>query len=231
MKNTYYFLKIGLCFLLFGCKEYKETRTSGTVDTVNIGLQDSLQMAVSDRKDLFLKAYNDIIQAIKKEEYDKIDLYIDSSKGYFLITRPKGQPFYSFQHGDHFGDLSGGEGPEAEAADNFFSNIRQANGEMIKISDLGKEDSTICEFKKEGVYKIHLRKVRPVYSQDYKTNKEGVKITDDELLQALTEMEGSFTSKLYMNKLNINMKNGHIIYFSESDGKVYLSALDLSNCQ
>jgi hypothetical protein len=141
---------------------------------------------VTDRNEGFQKTYNDI----KKESYDKVDQHIDSARGYYLIRRPLGQLFYLYQRGNRFGDLSGGEGPEAEAADQFFSNVREANMEMLKLINPGKEDSPICEFSKEGAYKIKMRKVRSVYLQDYRMNKQDGKETDNGFLQGLTKMEG-----------------------------------------
>jgi hypothetical protein len=230
MKNIFQLSIITITLLLNGCHEYKETRISATIDSTNIIMKDSMQMQVANRNESFQRVYNDIVGAIKKEDYDKVDQYIDSVRGYYLITRPHGQSFYSYQHGNHFGDLSGGEGPEAEAAEGFFSNLKEANMEMLKLLEPAKEDSSICGFTKEGAYKINMRKVKPLYSNDYRTNKQGGKKADNEFLQALTEMEGSFTTKVYLNKLNKNMKSGQILYFSESEGKIYLSALDLSNC-
>jgi hypothetical protein len=238
MKNQSSHILIGLTasFFIFSCMEKRESESVNTSDTIKTIAPDTSQPKTDTnpaalKAQTFENAYNDIISAIRREEFDKVDKYIDSTKGYFLITRVDNAPFFSYQHGDHFADLSGGEGPEAERASDFLEIIKNADPDELKLQDSGKEDMPVCTFTKKGAFKISLRKVKPVYSQDYSIHKQGGNETDQDLLQGLTEMEGSFTTKVYLSRLAKEMNYAQTLYFSEFNDKVYLVALDLTSCK
>jgi hypothetical protein len=219
-------------FILFSCMGNKENTISERSDTVKTAAGDSPadpSDPASIQKDKFRKTYDDIISAIKKEEYNRVDQYLDSSRGYFLITKMDGQSFYSYQHGEHFEDLSGGEGPEAELSTEFLKKIKDESPELLTLIDQGNEKPDSAGTQAAGTYKISIRKIKPVFSRDYQLNKMGGTEIDKELLQGLTEMEGGFTSKVFFNRPVNGIAKGATLYFSESGDRIYLYALDLTN--
>jgi hypothetical protein len=232
MKNKLVLLLVVPGFILFSCMGNKENAISEKSDTVKIGAGDS-SAAPSDpasiQKNKFRKAYDDMISAIKKEEYNQIDQYLNSTRGYFLITKMEGQSFYSYQHGEHFEDLSGGEGPEAELSAEFLKRIKDEAPDLLNLTDQDKENPDSAGTQAAGTYKISIRKIKPVFSRDYQLNKMGGNQIDKELLQNLTEMEGGFTCKVFFNRPVNGIPKGAVLYFSETGDGVYLYALDLTN--